>query len=256
MSGLPTLAPGFSLIALGETASTNEHAKRLALENDGADGTVVWARRQTAGRGREARRWISDDGNLFCSILMRPRIAAKEAGQVGFLAGLAAFDAVAGAIGGAPGLRLKWPNDLLAKGKKLGGILIEASTTGSGRIDWLVCGVGINLAHHPDETEFPATSLSATFGGRPRVEDMLEAYVGQFKAWRDRWLAAGFQPLRDAWLDRAAGLGEMVSVRLGGTRVEGRFLGLAEDGALLMEAGQGTRRITVGDVFFAEHAAG
>ena len=246
------LPPGFQLVALGEVGSTNDEAKKLIQQENAMEGTVLWARSQTAGRGREKRQWVSPAGNLYCSIILRPKVSAMAAGQAAFLAGLALMDSVADLLGEASRLSLKWPNDLLADGKKLGGILLEGGGGGSGLLDWLICGCGLNLAHHPAGTEYLATSIAESFGANAEPEDMVRRLCHGFKTWLDQWREDGFGPLRQAWLERAKGIGGPVSVRLGKERLEGTLLGIDDDGALLVGGAFGERRITAGDLYFPE----
>ncbi|HKW54031.1 MAG TPA: biotin--[acetyl-CoA-carboxylase] ligase, partial [Stellaceae bacterium] len=146
------------------------------------------------------------------------------------------------------GLRYKWPNDVLIDGRKVSGILLESQAAGEGRLDWLVVGIGVNLASFPENVDYPAISLAAA-GARVTVEALLEAVAEGFERWYERWREEGFAPLRAAWLLRARGLGEGIRVRLQGEEASGRFAGLDEDGALLLENGATRRRIGAGDVF-------
>jgi BirA family biotin operon repressor/biotin-[acetyl-CoA-carboxylase] ligase len=244
------MPPGFDLLALGSVGSTNDEAKRLVIEDNAGEGTVIWARAQTAGRGRERRTWDSPAGNMYCSIILRPEIAAARAGQIAFLAGLALMDGVADRLGSARRLTLKWPNDLLADGKKVGGILLEGGGRRQELLDWLICGCGLNLVNYPSGTDYPATSIAETFGVSIEPGEMVGILCACFKTWLDEWRSGGFAPLRAAWLERARGLGGPVSVRLGAERLDGTLAGIDDDGALMIEGASGRRRITAGDLFF------
>lgn len=252
----PPMPPGFDLLALGEVGSTNEEAKRLILHENAAEGTVLWATAQTAGRGREMRSWDSPTGNMYCSIILRPEVPVIGAGQIAFLVGLALMDAVADRVGGTSRLTLKWPNDLLADGKKAGGILLEGGGVKAGLLEWLICGCGLNLASYPTDTEYPATSLAETLGVNVEPEEMVRIFCTHFKTWLDKWRAEGFAPLRTAWLERAQGLGGPVSVRLGTERLVGTLAGIDDDGAMLIDGSFGRRRITAGDLYFPALADG
>lgn len=132
------------------TSSTNDDAKRAAEAGEG-EGLVVHALQQTAGRGRHGRTWHSPEGNLYCSALLRPG-DARLFGHYSFVAALALADTVRAFVPQV-NITLKWPNDVLVNGKKIGGILLEA---GEG---WLVIGMGLNIRHYPDNAMYPATSL-------------------------------------------------------------------------------------------------
>jgi BirA family transcriptional regulator, biotin operon repressor / biotin---[acetyl-CoA-carboxylase] ligase len=243
----PRLSPFFRLVSFAEIDSTNDEAKRRASEG-AAQGTLIWAQAQSAGRGRRGRGFVSPRGNLYMSILLRPDRPAASAAQLGFAAALALGDAVLPLLPRPEGLRYKWPNDVLIDGRKMSGILLESQAAGEGRLDWLVVGVGVNVASFPEGVDYPAISLAAA-GAPVTVEALLEAVAGGFERWYERWRAEGFQPLRAAWLARARGLGESIRVRLQGAEASGRFAGLDEDGALLLDDGTTRRRIGAGDVF-------
>jgi BirA family biotin operon repressor/biotin-[acetyl-CoA-carboxylase] ligase len=253
----PTLPEGFRLHHYDTIGSTNDEAKALARAG-APDGTLVWAREQTAGRGRRGRSWLSPPGNLYLSLVLRPEGAPARAAQLGFVAALGLGDALAPlvlghtptALGGpALQVRYKWPNDLLANGKKLAGILLESENAAKGRVDFVVVGIGVNIVHAPRDVEFPATSLEAegVVGTTPAV--LLEGFLRDFSGWARRWRDEGFAPIRAAWLGAASGLGERVRVRLDRDTLLGRFQGLDDDGALVLDAAEGRRRIAAGEVF-------
>jgi BirA family transcriptional regulator, biotin operon repressor / biotin---[acetyl-CoA-carboxylase] ligase len=246
----PPLPDFFRLVALDETGSTNDDAA-AAARGGAPEGTLIWARRQTRGRGRRGRAWVSLEGNLHLSIVLHPDVPPMRAGEIAFVAALAAADTCAG-LALAADVRCKWPNDILVSGRKVGGLLIESSIAGN-RIEWLVVGIGLNLAAHPDDVEFPATHLSLHAGRTVAVEEGLarfaETFAVRYRLWRDH----GFAPVLTAWLDRAAGLGGLIRVRLENSELTGTFDGIAADGAFALTLADGTtRRITAGDVFLPD----
>ena len=233
---------GYRKIEHDTLDSTNEEAKRLAAA--GETGPLwIAAARQTAGRGRHGRSWESLSGNLTATLLLAPRRLQSEWPQLSFAAAIAAADMAAGF---APGGRiaLKWPNDVLMDGKKLAGILLERAGP------MLAIGIGVNLAHFPKGTEFPATSLAAVGVTPPTPDQALAALAAQFAKWYEVWRDQGFVPLRDAWLARAAGLGQPIRARLPHEERHGVFEGIDATGALLLKEGTGTRAISAGEVFF------
>jgi BirA family biotin operon repressor/biotin-[acetyl-CoA-carboxylase] ligase len=244
----PPLPDFFRLVAVDETGSTNDDAIQAARQGE-PEGTLIWARRQTKGRGRRGRSWVSPDGNLHLSIVLRPGLASNRAGEIAFVAALAAADACA-ALAPNADIRCKWPNDILANGRKVGGLLIESSIVAD-RIDWLVVGIGLNLVTHPGDVEFPATDLALHAGRALAVEEGLQAFATAFAERYRLWREDGFAPVRVAWCARAAGLGAPIRVRLDVQELHGVFTGLDDDGALILSLEGGTtRRITAGDVFF------
>ncbi len=222
--------------------STNAEARRRA--QSGVRGPVwIRADRQTAGRGRRGRRWVSEAGNLHATFLFVPGRGMRERPQLSFVAALALHDAVAQLVGENVRLRCKWPNDLLVEGRKLAGVLLE------GEADWLAIGFGLNLAHHPEGLDQPATSISRAFGVTVGPEAAWAALAEAFSGRYGVWERAGFAPIREAWKARAMGLGEVVTVRLARRTTNGRMCDLDVDGALLLERPDGTlERISAGDV--------
>lgn len=229
------------VIELAETGSTNDWIAAHAV--DLPDGQWVRADRQTAGRGRRARAWVSEPGNLYASMLARPRAGEGPAPQLSFVAAVALHDALSGWV--APErLTIKWPNDLLLGGVKCAGILLEGEGADT------IIGIGVNLAHHPEGTERPATSLAAAGLGPPTPAAFLDRLAARFAHWRAEWGQWGFPAIRSVWLSRAANVGGRVEARLGVQTLAGRFEDLAEDGALLLRLPDGRLRpIHAGEVF-------
>ncbi len=236
--------------------STNAEARRRAEAGDSTSQWIV-ARQQSAGRGRRGRAWDSGNGNLFSTLLLLTSKSPAEAAQVTFVAALAVADLLdAFAVPGS--VSIKWPNDVLIDGKKAAGILIESGTHPSGGL-WLAVGIGVNLAHAPEETERPATSLAVhlrpDIAYPPPVEAAAEVLAEAFAVWQDRWDRFGFQPILDAWTARTHGLEGPCVARLGHETVTGIADGVAPDGALRLRTADGTLRlISAGDVFFGEAA--
>jgi len=190
---------GFPYRWLSETASTNDVAREWAIRG-APDGAVVTARHQTRGRGRRERTWDSPAGTgLYLSVILRPDWPAADAPKLAILAGMAAFYALQGI--GIPNLKVKWPNDILASGRKICGILVEPRID-AGRIEYAVLGIGINVAQQridfPDEIQSRATSCHLE-GVRISIDRMQERLVDSlqvarqktFHALRAEWLAAG-----------------------------------------------------------------
>jgi len=248
MSAAPPGLPSFFRLAPHERLpSTNDEAKALAAAGAPA-GTLVWARRQSAGRGRYGRSWVSLPGNLFASLILRPEVRAAAAAQLGFAAALAAREA---SLGFAPdaAIAFKWPNDVLLQSRKLAGILLESEASSSGNLAWLVIGIGVNLASYPTDTPYPATALGVT-GADVAPAAMLAAWARHFLRRYEEWDGGrGFAAQRVAWLGHAAGLGQGIRVRLAREELAGIFAGLDADGALLLDAPSGRRRIEAGEVF-------
>jgi BirA family biotin operon repressor/biotin-[acetyl-CoA-carboxylase] ligase len=239
---------GYALKAFDVIDSTNEEARRCAAAGQ-QEPVWITAERQTAGRGRRGRSWESPAGNLAATLLIRPGKPAAECAQLSFAAAIAAQEMVA-SFATDTDIRVKWPNDVLANGRKIAGILLESASTGAVP-EWLSIGIGVNLAHHPEGTEFPATSLAALGITAPSAREALARLAASFAKWYETWRANGFSPLRDAWLARAAGLGTRIRARLSDGEIWGMFEGIDETGALILREAHGkTRAIAAGEVFF------
>jgi len=246
------LSPFYHLVRHERIDSTNEEAKRLAAAG-AASGTLVWAGEQTAGRGRRGRGWVSPVGNLYLSLLLRPNCPPAVACQVNFAAGVALAEALAEFLPAGKGASLKWPNDVLVGGAKVSGILLEASAAADGMIDWLVVGVGVNVAHAPADTPYPASSLHREGAQGANPADLLKAFARRFQSWYETWQREGFEPVRARWLAWARGLGEPIEVRLERETLHGRFADLDASGALALELADGRRRqVTAGYLYFPQ----
>ena len=222
-----------------ELTSTNDEARRLA-EAGAAHGTAVHALRQTSGRGRLGRSWSSPPGNLYVSVVLRPPGLAPRRAELGFVAALAVADAVDAALPAPMRAAVKWPNDILLDGAKLAGILLESDA------DTVIAGFGVNIASAPTNARYPTTALA--LHAPATVEQTLTALLTALDRWWQVWLQQGFAPVRNAWLTRGPRLGQPVTVQQGGARRRGRFAGLGEDGALLLETPDGPCRIIAGEV--------
>lgn len=246
-----SLPPGFRVIGFPTVGSTNDEAKRFA-RGGAAEGTVVWALRQETGRGRRGRAWSSPEGNLYTSTILRPRRTPADTAQLSFVAALAVADMAERLLPAGAAVGCKWPNDVLVRGRKLSGILLESEPGPDGGVEWLVLGVGVNVRHHPELADYAATSLGTEGAGETEVAAVLEVYVACLARWYGMWAQGGFPAIRDAWLKRAVGLGGSVTVRLAHETIVGVFADLDMDGVLLLdrEDGTGRRRIAAGDVFF------
>jgi BirA family biotin operon repressor/biotin-[acetyl-CoA-carboxylase] ligase len=250
-------AAGVPLIAHDTLGSTN--AEALALARAGERGPLwVTAGRQTAGRGRRGNAWSSEPGNLYASLLLTDAVPPGRAPELCFVAALALHDAVnsllipppkaeGGRVAPGWGLQLKWPNDLLLDGAKFAGILIEAESV-QGRPPAVAIGMGVNCAHHPSGTPYPATDLAA-HGVAAAPEALLDQLSGAMQARLAQW-ETGFAGVRADWLARAAGLGGDIVVRLPDREVAGKFETLDRMGRLMLRLPAGTlEAITVGEAF-------
>lgn len=241
---------GTARIVLAEVDSTlNEAARRI----DTLRGPAwILALHQTAARGRRGRAWVHPAGNFAATLVLPGPLQPATAALRSFVASLALYDAFADATGRPGSFALKWPNDVLLNGGKVAGMLLE--TIGP-RGDALSIGIGVNLAQAPgaDQVEpgavSPVSLLSET-GVSVSPADFLDLLAPAYARYEAQFITYGFAPIRTAWLDRAARLGEQITARLPAEAVTGRFDTVDEQGQLVLSTPQGLRRIAAADVFF------
>ncbi|MGD9047011.1 MAG: biotin--[acetyl-CoA-carboxylase] ligase [Anaerolineae bacterium] len=248
LEGLETDFVGQNPVYRPAIGSTNDEARRLARAG-APEGTLVVTDYQTLGRGRLDRRWEAPAGSsLLISLVFRPALAAHQVQRLTMISGLAAVDAIEAETGLQVGL--KWPNDLVIGGAKLGGILTEIELEGS-RVDYAVVGVGLNVnldpGQLPQDLLVAATSLSHELGRKvarlPLLYALLRAMEVRYKA-----LQAGQLPQAE-WAARLVSLGRPVAVSVMNSRLEGVAEGVDDDGALLLRLSDGRlETILVGDV--------
>jgi BirA family biotin operon repressor/biotin-[acetyl-CoA-carboxylase] ligase len=226
-----------------ELGSTSDECLARAKAGAAA-GLAVQARRQLAGRGSRGRTWTAPEGNLNLSVLLRPGRPAAEAGLFSLLAGIAVTEALAPRSQTVP--MLKWPNDVLLDGAKLAGILIDAMPDGE-RLDWLVIGIGANLAVAPEIAGRRTTSLRA-HGGSLSADDAADAILASLSAWHD----APASRIREAWLARAHPVGTPLAVRGARGELRGSFAGLSETGELLLQDKDRIESISTGDILLGQ----
>jgi BirA family biotin operon repressor/biotin-[acetyl-CoA-carboxylase] ligase len=241
----PTVAArGTRLVVHDAIGSTNTEAMTLA--RNGECGPLwITAVRQTAGRGRRGNSWVSEAGNLYASLLIANALPQQRAGELSFVAALAIHDAVADVVPHLTArLTVKWPNDLLIDGAKFAGILIE--TEGAA----VVIGVGVNCAHHPASTSYPATNLGAA-DAQVSPEELFLRLSKAMSVRLDQWArGAGFASIRADWLSRATGLGTDIRVRLPQRELAGHFQALDEAGRLVLRLHDGSlETVSAGEVF-------
>jgi BirA family transcriptional regulator, biotin operon repressor / biotin---[acetyl-CoA-carboxylase] ligase len=237
--------------------STNRYAMELARRG-AAEGEVVVAEVQSAGRGRLGRSFFSPEGlSFYGSIILRPDIPPARAPQITLVAGMAVADAVEKHAGIRPGL--KWPNDVRLGPMKVAGILTEMESEAN-RVLYVVCGPGINLnvpsADFPPELRAIATSILAATGRRVDRSTFAADLFGSFERLYDEFLSRGFSRLRERWDAYSVLSGEWVSIEGAGETFEGRVLGIDEEGALRLEGRQGRiTRALAGDVTLKKEAS-
>jgi BirA family biotin operon repressor/biotin-[acetyl-CoA-carboxylase] ligase len=261
--GPRAVSAGYRLAAFDRIGSTN--AEAMARARGGEYGPMWFVTsEQTAGRGRRHRPWVAPRGNLAGSILEVIGVSPAVAATLGFAAGLALETAlkkvsVEASLRSAGSdhmnYQLKWPNDVLAGGQKLAGILLEAEAVAGNRLA-VVVGIGTNVVAAPEGTPTPATSLAA-LGVQVGAEELFAELSDAWAEFRGIWDdGRGFGEIRRLWLERAAGLGQPVAVQAGAAAVEGIFDTIDGQGCLIVRKADGTRvPVSAGDVYFGSAAS-
>lgn len=226
---------GVKVIQLDEVDSTNEYAKRIA--RDVPEGTVVVAKRQTAGRGRKGRSWASPEGGLWMSVILKP---SRVDPRLAFVGALAVVDTLAD-FGISAGI--KWPNDVWVGGRKISGILAEGKAG-----EYSILGIGLNVNNPiPEELRDNATSMMELIGSKLPLEKVLKRLLLHLDGWYRVFLERP-DLLMAKVRERTFILGKPVTVIEGEERISGIALDVLDDGSLLMDIGGQLRRITYGDV--------
>jgi BirA family biotin operon repressor/biotin-[acetyl-CoA-carboxylase] ligase len=244
MAYKPLIEPMY-LIELDTVGSTNDHARTLA-RNGYPSGVIVWAHEQTAGRGRQGNSWVSIPGNLFMTMILRPKVNVIQVGQLSLLTGVALANVLESFVPAVNKIRLKWPNDIYINGKKAAGILIETESQGMLRVPFAAIGIGVNIVSAPEG----AVSLHELGVDGYEAGHVLEFLSREMHFLVKHWEKEGFEPIRTAWLKRAYKLGETITARLPKETLTGVFDGLDHTGALLLRAADGRQQaINTGEVY-------
>lgn len=249
LAGLTAARFGRAAEHHAEIGSTNTRARELAMDG-AADGTLVIAEMQTAGRGRLTRTWQSPAGaGIYMSLIMRPRIDTERmalltpAVALGVCRGLSAF---------CGDVRIKWPNDIVCAGRKLCGMLLEAHA-GAGGLEWVVAGIGINahqrIEDFEGEVQRTAGSIDIVTGGRCSRAAVVRAVLGEIERCVDMLTGGEVGRLMEEYARMSATLGKRVRVIAMDGEYEATAMALLEDGALLVRTDDGCERpVYAGDV--------
>lgn len=236
---------GETIVRCGTVTTTMDEARLLA-DAGACDGTVVVADHQTAGRGRAGRAWVERPGDgLLMSVVLRPAIEPARLSVLPLLVGVAVAEGLEAVV--PVSCQLKWPNDVWIEGRKVAGILV--TTHRAGGATTVIAGIGVNVNTPLERLTDTAISLSVASGGSIHRESLLEAIVSCLNAHYGHFVASGGSADLAAWRDRAALTGELVRVVQGGETLTGRYRGIDDDGALILEIPGGKRRrVVAGDL--------
>ena len=263
------VAAGYNLASYDTIGSTSTEA--MARLRGGEQGPLwVVSRHQSKGKGRRGNAWQSPPGNLAASLAVTLDAEPATVATLGFVAGVAAaraLDEIASRSCASPSplagegekerprFTLKWPNDVLAGGAKLVGVLVETEALDGGRA--VVVGIGVNVAHAPEGLPYPTTSLASldiAATAETVFATLSAAWVKTIRVWDG---GSGFAAVRAMWLERAVGLGRPMAVTSGSSTVSGTFETLDEGGQLMIRTREGRSvSVSAGEVFFGEAGTG
>lgn len=250
--GLQTEVIGKKIYYFDIIDSTQNFALKLA-SRPYENGSVVVARRQTHGRGRQNRKWISPSGGIWLSILLRPNFEVSHVSMFPMLVSLALGKAIEKVLGLRP--KLKWPNDLTLKNKKVAGILVDASIQ-SNQIDYMVIGIGINFKIKPSVIYKKAKNSRNFYGAASLVERdkdsdpvaLLQAFLYELEQIYYKVVEKNLDGIKDEWKKRSSTIGTSVNISTPDREIKGRAIGIDDDGALLVSSRGVTHRLLVGDI--------
>lgn len=244
---------GYGKRVLAEVDSTNAEAVRIASGLTGPEW--ILGLRQTKGRGRRGRPWNDPEGNFAATLVLQPKEGPEVVALRSFVASLALFDAFVAATGQTDAFSLKWPNDVLLNGAKVAGILLESVGMAGGKVSHLAIGIGVNLKHAPDPALLEAravapVSLLSELGVAIAPEAFLNLLAPAYARYETQFTTFGFSPIREAWLARAARLGETLTARTSRDEFVGQFETVDLAGNLVLKQPEGIVAIPAADVFF------
>jgi BirA family biotin operon repressor/biotin-[acetyl-CoA-carboxylase] ligase len=241
--------PLYELVVVDKTDSARAYAERLAAQG-AREGTLVWAKSQTEGLGRNNCFWMSGYKNLHLGLVLKPEQPFDIACQVSLVATICTAMAISEQAEPMAELRYRWPNDVLLNRGKVAGITLSGSL-GSGNIpEWMVLGINVNVLDNPNSLGFDSASMRGEgFESHDRVQ-LAETLCRQFLSWINRWADDGFAPIRKAWLMRARGDALLQTIRLQDSEITGTFDDLDEQGTISLQTDEHNKRTVTLAAFF------
>lgn len=246
----------FRLLILDDIDSTNSEAKRIIRaelsDENVVNDMVIWSKNQSHGRGRYSKSWISCDGNLFMSIIVRAEHTLDVMTQLSFVSAVAVREAIASLCTLCDRndivISTKWPNDILMNDKKVAGILLES--LGNENSDYIVVGIGVNLLSPGLDS---ATSFLNNSIDTIDASDVLSFIMDHFIKYYDIWIGnengVDFESIRNLWLQHAAMLGQSIKIQTANRDLSGRFIDIDSSGAICIDCDGKIDHIATGEVF-------
>lgn len=245
----------YTILIFDSIDSTNLEAKRL-IQTGVRGKYVITANHQTMGRGKNNSFWYSPKGNLYCSILFSHKKPLSEMSQVSLIAGLACREAICSFLKKfEASVKVKWPNDVLLNGKKIGGILVESfpyfPKTGGPQVNYIIIGMGLNLEKSPKYLSYLATSFKEEGINYRSSNDVLSRFMIHFRSYYNSWKVAGFASLKKEWMKNAHNIGKTIQCNMGNYKLAGIFKEIDDHGRLIVELETGeVHAMSSVDAFF------
>jgi BirA family biotin operon repressor/biotin-[acetyl-CoA-carboxylase] ligase len=233
----------FTITHLKQTESTNSLALELARSYQINHNHIILADIQTGGKGRMGRNWVSPSGNLYFSLVLKPKKSLEISSQLSFVAAVCLGLVLAELSNDAKRINYKWPNDILIDDKKVAGILLESDA------GFVILGIGVNIKSHPQNTNYPACNLEDQGFAIDDKINLLKKFLDNFSNLYQKWQDFGFTPIRNLWLNQAYNLNKEINVNLPNKSLRGVFKNLDEQGNLVLETDKKIQLITSGEVF-------
>lgn len=237
----------YNLLIFDEIDSTNLEAMRLIKANVSGN-FVIWANKQTQGRGRYNKIWESKDGNLYLSLLLNVSLDFAQQAQLSFVTAMTIHDAIlflAKISRIKLNIQVKWPNDIIIDAKKISGMLLQSVF----KQNYVVIGVGINVFTMPKNLDQPATSLLDQEIAVDDIGQVLNIFMHFFDKHYNQWLNYGFGPIKRKWLKKAYNLNKVITINDGNNRISGEFIGIDSAGSMQLKTACGKMYvISVGNI--------
>ncbi len=225
----------FKILILDEIDSTNSECKRLINNNLLSEKNyIIIAKKQTSGRGRNNKFWHSEEGNLYCSIIMQHELNLTFLHELSFVISIALRKTIISIIGkSSKSIQTKWPNDILVDGKKISGILIENIQLNNN--NYIIIGIGINILHHPTNINQLTTCLkSENLSINIDNYKLLKILIKNLNKYFSIWQKNGFSYIKDIWVQNAYKLGKKIQIKNNGQIFEGIFVDIDDDGSIIL----------------------
>lgn len=233
----------WEILYFDKLGSTNDKAQEFCLQK--GKKTIVQAGTQTSGRGRRDHQWVSCAGNLFFSLVLE--FDLKYLGHLVIISALSVWETIK-ELSPTADVLLKWPNDILLHNAKVCGILLE-----KGAGDYIIVGIGVNIAEAPKNINilYPVTSLKKE-GINTTADAFLQLFLQKLSSNLEKRQQKGFAPLQQKWLDNVKNIGQEIVLKQEKRTDRGIFLGIDEDGNLLLKTENATEKFLAGEVFYVE----